>query len=405
MRGHTKWLLSLLVIAQVVFIVLPAAQARGFRAKNIIFMVPDGMGLANVTAVRTFKCGPDGSLFFETLPQIGYQKTHAKDSTVTDSAAAASAWASGEKYNNGEISCHDDDFNGVCDSTPVPTVLEIAKRLGKATGLVVTSDITHATPAAFGAHVHNRKCEEEIARQYINVTGVEVLLGGSIAANRSSCRLSHSTGDWLDGLLADATAQGYALVNTEIGMNRAVEGGVDKILGLFKNGGKSPENFLVDSTIPYPESEPTLAEMTSAALAVLEKNRKGFFLLVEGSQIDWANHGNRFYPVDSSQNSQLGEMLAFDAAVEVVLDWINEMPARRASTLVIVVPDHETGGFAIDGPEGELARAGGIIQTGWTSTNHTAVDTLIWSQGPGSRALGKALDNTELYEVMKKVLK
>ena len=136
------------------------------KAENIIFMVPDGMGLSNVTAARIFKNGPNGGpLNLETLPHIGYQRTHSADSVTTDSAAAASAWASGEKYRNGEVSCHDDDQDGKCEPEPVPTILELAKEKGKATGLIATSSITHGTPAAFGAHVHTRDCDKEIARQ------------------------------------------------------------------------------------------------------------------------------------------------------------------------------------------------------------------------------------------------
>ena len=149
------------------------------KARNIIFMVGDGMGLAHVTAARIFKNGPDGeSLHLETLPTIGYQRTHSASDSLTDSAAAASAWANGEKFNNGEISCHDDDQDGRCEPTPSPTILEIAKAKGRVTGLVVTSTVTHATPAAFGSHVPSRRCEKEIARQYIQVTEVDVILGG-----------------------------------------------------------------------------------------------------------------------------------------------------------------------------------------------------------------------------------
>lgn len=368
------------------------------RAKNIILMVPDGQGLSNVTAARIFKNGPNGDpLFQETLENIGHQRTHSKNSTVTDSAAAASAWASGAKFNNGEISCHDDDFDGSCDDRPVPTILDIAKSMGKATGLVATSDITHATPAAFGANVHNRKCEEEIAQQFLE-REINVLLGGGIAKNRSSCQLAASDDDYLSELMADYEAAGYQIATTTDEMNAAFAEGNDKLLGLFKQGGKTVEMFRVNEDDLYPADEPTLAEMTASALDILEENRHGMFLMIEGSQIDWEDHAN-------DAEGQIAESLGFDAAVGVVLDWVNAKRSRKENTLVIVVADHDTSGFAITGPYGSLSEAGEIVEYGFISGNHTAVDTIIYSQGPGSANLNAALDNTDLYDVMKNALR
>ena len=366
--------------------------------KNIIFMVPDGMGLSNTTAARIFKNGPNGArLNFETLENIGYQSTHSANSTVTDSAAAASAWAVGEKFNNGEISCHDNDSDGTCDGEPALTILDIAKSKGLATGLVATSDITHATPAAFGATVHNRKCEEEIARQFL-ARDIEVLLGGDIAANRSSCKLPHSSGDWLKNLLTKYSDSGYAVVKTGAEMNVVANGGTRKLLGLFKGGGKTQELFRINPAVGYPEAEPTLAEMTAVALKVLEKNKDGLFLMVEGSQIDWAAHAH-------DVNGLIAETLGFEEAVKVVLDWVNVNPVRRMNTQVIVVADHDCGGFAINGPHGSLSEAGDIVDDAWTSGNHTAVDTIVYSQGPLTWKLNKAVDNTYLNNVMEEFLR
>jgi alkaline phosphatase len=390
----------LAVVAAVSFTAAGAeARSKGKKARNVIFIVPDGMGLSYVTSARILKNGPDGDrLSFERLSTIGYQSTHSKNSTVTDSAAAASAWASGAKYNNGEISCHDNNFDGTCDGEQVPTLLDLARAQKKATALVATSDVTHATPAAFGANAHNRKCEEEIARQYL-ARGVDVLLGGGIAANRSSCKLTHSSGNWLYDLLADYKDAGYSVVRDEDQLNAAVDASAEKLLGLFKNGGKTPETYRVDDAYgPYPEGEPTLPEMTKAALGILEENKKGFFLLLEASQIDWAGHAN-------DAVYQLGEMLAFDEAVEVVLDWVYAEKKRQKETLIVVVADHETGGHAVDGPYGTLSGSGDIVDDGWASTNHSAVDTVIWAQGPGSEAFGQALDNTELYFLVKDAMK
>ena len=368
------------------------------RAKNIILMVPDGMGLSNVTAARIFKNGPNGDpLHMETLSHIGYQRTHSANSPTTDSAAAASAWASGEKFRNGEISCHDDDRDGICDPPPVPTILELAKEKGKATGLVATSTITHATPAAFGAHVHTRYCEKEIARQYIQVTTVDVILGGGMDQFNSTESEDDNCGTFGD-FITDAEKRGYAVVQTREEMDSATLSNDRKILGLFSLFGKTPELFRVYDEEPYPADEPSLPQMTAAALKILEKDRDGFFLLVEGSQIDWANH-RKALPY------QICETLAFDEAVKVVLDWINEEPVRKMNTLVIITPDHETGGFAISGRIEELYEPGDFVDDLWTTTSHTANDVLIWSQGPGSRFLGKSLDNTELYQVMKNGLR
>jgi alkaline phosphatase len=342
-------------------------------------MVPDGMGLAYVTAARIKKSGVDGpSLFFERLARIGYQRTHSANSLVTDSAAAASAWSTGEKFRNGEIAQH-----GKGGAAP-QTILELAKTMGKATGLVVTSTLTHATPAAFGAHVHHRRCEHEIARQMISVTGVDVLLGGGKHKFRSvSADPCGTSGDFI----ALAKTLGYRIAYTRdrlLSLNNP-----PKVLGLFAESGMLPVSLLDGES-----AQPTLAEMTRKALEILELNDNGFFLMVEGSQIDWAGHANDF-------GYLVKEMLEFNRSVKVVMDWL-KASGRSDETLIIVAPDHETGGLAINGPYGAIPeKRGDSIEAGWTTVYHTAVDTLIWSGGPYSEYLGFALDNTQLFHVMK----
>jgi alkaline phosphatase len=394
------------LLLAVVAVSVPAEADQGFRqppgletrelepifAENIILVVPDGMGLADVTAARIFRNGPDGDpLNLERLDFVGYQRTHSSSSTITDSAAAASAWSCGEKFYNGSICwrVNDPSVRDYPDS-----ILEIARDRGLATGLVATSTVTHATPAAFGAHIHSRSCENEIARQYVVETGVDVILGGGYQkfADRGSAESSFGCPpafNWIP----TAEENGYTVVSTKGQMDAALESGVRKILGLFAAGGMTPEIYRSPDT-----TEPHLADMTAAALEILEKDPDGFFLLIEGSQIDWANHARNFH-------YQLGEMLAFDDAVGTVLEWVNSSPRRRRHTLVVVVPDHETGGFAINGPYGRLSKKGEWIQPGWTSGGHTAVDTLIWSQGPQAFRLARPLDNTDLYRVMLEALK
>lgn len=353
------------------------------EVKNIIFMVPDGMGLADVTAARIYKNGLDGaSLYFETLENIGYQRTYSNDSTITDSAAAGSAWACSEKFNNGEICYHSDGkpYN--------PSILELARDKGMATGLVATSTITHATPAVFGSHIKSRSCENEIARQYVQLTGPDVMLGGGIAKFNSTKPDACGT---YGNFINEALQKGYSVVYTKSEMDSAAGNGSLKLLGLFNNGGMTPSYLRTPET-----TEPKLSEMTGAALEILEEDRDGFFLMVEGSQIDWANHANNLV-------YQVGDTLAFDEAVKTVLDWVNASPERKEHTLLIVVADHETGGFAVNGP-GHILKAGEFVDAGWTSDEHTGEDTIIWSQGPGSKALGRAVDNTDLYGIMVKAL-
>lgn len=390
--------------------------------RNVIFMVPDGMGLSNVTALRTYLGGPGGdSLSFETLPYIGYQRTYSRNSFVTDSAAAASAWACGEKFNNNEVSCHDNDGDGVCDDAAramTPTVLKVAQNYGLGVGLVATSDITHATPAVWASNVHSRYCESEIFRQETEEYGVNVLLGGGVALNRSSCKLEHTDSAYNEALIENAqNTLGYAYATTKDELTTAVSAAPTKLLGLFNNGGLTPQYVKSAAS-----TQPTLKEMTDAALSVLQNFEKGFFLMIEGSQIDWASHAR-------NTPYQVGEVKDFDDSVKAVREWIAADATRSANTLLIVVADHETGGAILEGPYGSQASAGdsdtqAVSNTGdplytddgavvyepnfqmlfgsnfanySSSANHTGVDTIVWSN---NAACAKAMENTDLYQIM-----
>ncbi|NJD77870.1 MAG: hypothetical protein FIB08_12375 [Candidatus Methanoperedens sp.] len=392
MKKYMKTICSIAIVTSIAMVVslvsvAPATSIEQTKnnaeVKNIIFMVPDGMGLSDVTAARIYRNGINGvPLYLETLENIGYQRTYSADSTITDSAAAASTWACGEKFNNIEVCYHSDGRPNN------PSILELARDEGKATGLVATFTITHATPAAFGAHVKERNCENEIARQYIEQTGPDVMLGGGVSKFNSTVPdVCGTSGDFI----TEARYKGYSVVYTKDEMQNAVRSGSGKLLGLFN------DSYLVPESQRDTTTEPKLAEMTTAALEILDNNKKGFFLLVEGSQIDGANHYN-------NMAYQISEVLAFDDAVKVVLDWINEKPERKENTLLIIAPDHDTGGFAINGPYGSLLAAGEYPIPAWTTRMHTGIDTMIWSQGPGSKELGRAIDNTDVYNIMAKSL-
>jgi len=195
-----------------------------------------------------------------------------------------------------------------------------------ATGLVVTADITHATPAAWGAHVHARICESEIFKQYLEKE-IDVLLGGGIGVNKDgACLLTVTDAEHNAGLIDQAIGQGYHHITTKDELLAVRE--ESKLLGLFKEGGLTPMYKRSSDNI-----EPTLVEMTTVALDILEESENGFFMLVEGSQIDWANH-------DRNTPMMIKELLAFDNAVMAVKNWIDADSDRHENTLLIVVADH-----------------------------------------------------------------
>jgi alkaline phosphatase len=230
---HRALLLSLLIAA---FTVAGLQAQSGFtiqpEVKHIILMVPDGLGLADVTATRLRLNGAGGApLYFETLEHIGYVRTYSKTNTVPDSSAAASAYACGEKFVNNEVCYHADGARNY------PSLLDLAKAKGMATGMAVTQTVTHATPAAFASHIANRNCETSIAHQYIMESRPDVLLGGGQATFKpSKPDVCGGTGDYI----TTAQATGYTYVDTRDKMQNAAAAGVRPLLGLVRLQEPSP---------------------------------------------------------------------------------------------------------------------------------------------------------------------
>lgn len=378
MRGAPLHRLALLLaIAGTV----PPVWGTSARARNVIIMVADGVGPALVTAARLARGGANGpQLALESLAHFGYQRTHASDDLITDSAAAASGWACGVRIANHRI-CD------LGDGRPAPdSLLDLARASGRSTGLVATSTITHATPAAFAASVPDRDCQSEIARQYLEEARVDVILGGGRGRFASNMR-DPCGGGGMD-YLPRARDLGYQVVDTAADLSRAPADG--KILGLFAEEALRPVRRRGADT-----SEPTLTEMTRAALSRLERDRDGFFLVVEGSQPDWGAHENDL-------DYAVAELLAFDDAVNEVLAWLAARPKRAKETLLIVLSDHETGGLALIGPKDRPLPAGPVRAIPhWATTEHTAVDAPIWSAGPGSAALAGLIDSTKVFSVVR----
>ncbi len=295
-----------------------SAQDESSRPKNVIFFVADGAGPAYYTMARDFERFVSGRdhLFIDSY-LTGTLRTYSTDSRVTDSAAGATSFASGIKTYNGAI--------GVDTlERPVLTVLEAAERAGLATGLVVTSRITHATPASFSAHVPDRAMEAEIAVQQI-AKEIEVIFGGG-----RQYYLPESAGgaraDELN-LLDEASRLGYVVAN-DLTSFRAVDR--TPVLSLFT---MSHMSYDIDRDSL---TEPSLAEMTEKALELLDGSPEGFFLVVEASRVDHAGHVN-----DAA--SAVRDMLAYDRAFQVAVEFAEQ----NGETLVIATADHDTGGLAL----------------------------------------------------------
>ncbi|NPV70160.1 MAG: alkaline phosphatase [Firmicutes bacterium] len=300
--------------------------AAAGAVKNVIVLVPDGCGSTHTTLARWYKGSP--LALDEVL--TGGVKTYAAESLITDSAPAATAFATGYKSNSKFVSVLPEKVTipGLAQQgdpfKPVATVLEGAKLAGKATGIVATSNIQHATPAAFSSHNFNRNDYNDIAEQQV-YQGMDVVLGGGkkylLPKSAGGARTDN------EDLVQVLRSMGYDIVeNTGALMNSSAS----RIWGMFAGDAMA---YDMDRD---PAKEPSLAQMTQKAIEVLSKDPDGFFLFVEGSEVDWASHAND--PV-----GVIGDVLAFDAAVMVALDFAK----KDGQTLVVAFTDHGNGGMSI----------------------------------------------------------
>ena len=297
------------------------------QAKNVIFLVVDGLcngtvGLAHHWKLRNEQTPLNWIKLFEREGLTrAYQDTASASSPVTDSAAAASAWGSGQRVKNGSINV---DPTG----KSLKPILSYAKEAGKATGLVTTCRITHATPAGFAANVPQRDMEDEIARQYLE-REIDVLLGGG-ARHFLQRQEDGSRIDYIPRF----KGKGYQVVKNA-GELAAIEGD-GPLLGVFS---KSHIPYAIDRANDRSHKDvPGLADMFRAALDRLDGAKDGFLLQVEGGRVDHAGHGN-------DPGAILHEFLEFDACIPIALEYIDAHP----DTMLIVTTDHGTGGCQLNG--------------------------------------------------------
>lgn len=323
---------------------------------NIIFMIGDGTGLSQITA-GMYANGNKTAL--EDFEVIGLSKTHSANNLVTDSAASGTAMACGVKTFNGVIGINLKNQNA-------PSILEIASEKGYVSGLIATSSIVHATPASFYAKVTSRKKYEEIARQ-LSESEVDFFIGGGKKhfVKREDKR----------NILDEMDSFEFVSRLSEF------EKSTSNKLGLFTN---------MDEPLPIVEGrKPALNDALSAMLNKLDSQPSPFFLMVEGSQIDWGGHANDL-------NYILTEFRDFDRAIAVALEYIKKNP----NTLLVVTADHETGGLGIDsGNIKNFKPRGGFVTRG-----HTASMVPVFAIGIGAKKYSGIYDNTAIFSKMKEVL-
>lgn len=330
------------------------ALLTGRTPKNIVLMVGDGMGLTQITA-GLYTNG--NSLNLERCTGTGLSKTHSQNRLVTDSGAGATAFSCGCKTYNGAIGVDK-------DKKPCITILEAAKKEGYAVGMVATSSITHATPASFVAHVASRADMLEIATYFLR-TDLDCFLGGGM-------KYFNQRPDGRD-LCAELKGKGYDIY----------ESGQYKIDQLTPNAGKPFVWFsAAEEPLAVTAGRDYLPAASKMAPVFLKKrSEKGFFLMIEGSQIDWACHAK-----DGERARR--EMLDFDAAIGAVLDFAQ----ADGETLVVVTADHETGGMSIE--QGSTADS---LEIDFATGYHTASMVPVFAFGPGAEKFNGIYDNTEIY--------
>ena len=437
-----------------------SAHAAG-EAKNVIFFLGDGMGPAVVTSTRILKVGEAGQLTMDKLARTAKIRTYSNDAQTTDSAPSMAAYMTGVKMNNEVISMTADtqaqsplrDANNNsglsgCDAgngAPVATLGELAKAKGKRVGVVTTTTLTHATPAAVYSHICHRDAYYDIARQAVPggegyntamADGLDVMLGGG-ANEWTPYNATTNNRGRADGrnLISELTAQGYTAALTKTELAAVNPASVSKLFGVFSS--RSHLDYEFDRVNNPNSTQPSLAEMTAKAIDVLKTDSDGYFLMVEGGRIDHALHG-------TNAKRALEDAIAFDEAIKVALEKVD-----LNNTLIVVTADHDhtmvfngygkKGNSVLDivrdyknnepmldadgltyttlvfgnGPNRPAMRAGVTSEQALNpaylqetairmgSETHGGGDVMLFADGAGAKSFKGTLDNTKVFELVK----
>ena len=350
------------------------------KAKNVILLIGDGMSASQITSYRLLKEGPNGRIAMDRFPISGIVLTHSADAIITDSASSATAYSTGSKTKNSYLGVDK-------DGQILENLTEKLDDFGFISALISTSEVTHATPAAFSSHVDSRRDTDEISSQMLE-SKVATILGGG----RNFFLPPEKGGKRKDkrNLLEEAK-KSHKILTHKNQLDISNINPSEKILGLFAN------EHLRDEQAPGNHaSEPTLTEMLKFSLeraeAAVENRCRGSFIMVEGSQVDWAGHANN---IDYLER-ELGEL---DEATRYALEYAK----KNQNTLVVVTADHETGGLLIE-PIALSYYTGNNIKFSFNTAigggSHTGVPVPVYAYGPGAINFSGTLDNTDVYHAI-----
>lgn len=337
-----------------------ALTAEAQEVKNIIYLIGDGMGLSSVSMMQLENYYEP--TIFDRAENIALQKTYSLDNRVTDSAASGTALATGSKTNNTML-------GQLPDGTPLASLFDVAAERDKATGVVVTTYLQHATPGAFYAHTASRHEYTTISEQLL-ASNIDIAIGGGMAF------FDERYGSHAEALAAIA-ASGFKLFDN---IDTAAASDAERQLIILADKEIEPR-------------EGYLAKATARAIAHLEGDEDGFALMVEGSIIDGMGHGN-------DAKGQQGEMRDFMEAIEVAVEYANNNPG----TLVVVTADHETGGLTIVSGNSDFNLSEQGIEYRWSTDGHSGTMVPIYLYGTGAELINGIMENAELGARLKALI-
>jgi alkaline phosphatase len=349
-------------LSTIVAFLLTIGIASAQEVKNIIYLIGDGMGLSSVSMMQVER-GYNQTIF-DSAENVALQKTYSADNRVTDSAASGTALATGYKTNNTFVGC-------TPDGVAVESLMDVAKVHGKATGVVVTTYLQHATPAAFYAHTENRHNYHLITEQLVN-SSLDVAIGGGM------------------GPFKEVYKEQIADVIDSYGFNL-----VEEFAELEKQSGESRTLALLADWEVGANTGDYLADATREALRLLEKRGEdnGFVLMVEGSLIDGMGHAN-------NAQAQQVEMLGFMGAIEVAVEYAK----THEGTLVVVTADHETGGLSIVSADANFNLSEQGVEYRWTTNGHSGVMIPIYLYGTAHESINGIVENTDIAKTLKSLI-